>query len=449
MERRNFLKLSASAGLALVAPPLSAQKAGESFYEGPFLVTIKADGGWDPTYLCDPQGVANPLVTDDRYNMINRLYREGDIGIAGKLRYAPVGQDYVPPVNEDDKDEGPFTLSCRTFFDRYYEQLLVVQGVDMRTNNHTTGKRYFATGRIENAKYPTIGALYAAARAPEQALSYISFGGWSSTGNLLGVANVGKMGVFGQITQPDRHKGRSGEPTINSPYALQRVHESLHASRTAKAQRRGLPREKRARSLLYTAQLSSEHLARMMEHVEGEVKKGNSPRGNLAKQAELALAAFRGGIAVSADLRVDHFDTHDDHDEKHVPLLTKVLFGVDYLMTRAAELGIAEQLVVMIGSDFSRTPRYNDGNGKDHWPVSSTLFLGRGIAGNREIGATVRGTQEAMRIDPQTLTTTDDEAGIVLKPEHLHRALRKLLNIHEHPLAEHFELEAQDLPLFG
>ena len=69
-------------------------------------------------------------------------------------------------------------------------------------------------------------------------------------------------------------------------------------------------------------------------------------------------------------------------------LIPEFLAGIAYLMRRAEELKIREQLVVIVQSEMGRTPNYNNGNGKDHWSIGSIMFLGRGIKGNRVIGAT-------------------------------------------------------------
>ena len=42
----------------------------------------------------------------------------------------------------------------------------------------------------------------------------------------------------------------------------------------------------------------------------------------------------------------------------------------------------------MVVSEMGRTPKLNVGQGKDHWPVTSTLVFGAGVAGNRVAGAT-------------------------------------------------------------
>ena len=35
--------------------------------------------------------------------------------------------------------------------------------------------------------------------------------------------------------------------------------------------------------------------------------------------------------------------------------------------------------MLIVGSDFSRTPYYNSGDGKDLWPISSYLIMERGV----------------------------------------------------------------------
>ena len=71
----------------------------------------------------------------------------------------------------------------------------------------------------------------------------------------------------------------------------------------------------------------------------------------------------------------------------------------------------------------SSVPEYNKNNGKDHWSISSIMFMGRGIQGNRVIGATDE-RQFLVPIDPAL--STDKENGIRVRPEHIHAALRNL-----------------------
>src|ERR1043165_4517632 len=106
MDRRRFLKLSASAGLGVALPlglpeGLGAQ-AEPAPYEGPFYIVFNASGGWDTTYLMDPKGVGE----------INRLYKDGDILTKGNHKYAPTAKHAQGGMTNED------------FFAAYGDELL-------------------------------------------------------------------------------------------------------------------------------------------------------------------------------------------------------------------------------------------------------------------------------------------------------------------------------------
>ena len=63
---------------------------------------------------------------------------------------------------------------------------------------------------------------------------------------------------------------------------------------------------------------------------------------------------------------------------------------------------------------------------------------GRGIKGNRVIGATDE-KQFHVPLDPQTLAC-DRQKGIRVRPEHIHAALRDLAGIADHPFSRRFPL---------
>ena len=98
-------------------------------------------------------------------------------------------------------------------------------------------------------------------------------------------------------------------------------------------------------------------------------------------------------------------------------------------------------LVVALG-EMGRTPDYNKGNGKDHWSVGSMMLLGRGIKGDRVVGATDE-KQFLVPVDPKTLMT-DKEKGVRMRPEHLHQALRELAGIEGHAFGKQFPFMVPD-----
>ena len=88
---------------------------------------------------------------------------------------------------------------------------------------------------------------------------------------------------------------------------------------------------------------------------------------SLRGRVDVALTAFQTGVDSAADVEADHnFDTHGNHDGRHHQALSDLKNDIDYLWTKAEELGIANRLTVVVSSDFGRTQHYNDQNGKDH-----------------------------------------------------------------------------------
>jgi hypothetical protein len=70
----------------------------------------------------------------------------------------------------------------------------------------------------------------------------------------------------------------------------------------------------------------------------------------------------------------------------------------------------------------------NSGNGKDHWEVGSQVLMEANPAwGNRVFGASGP-KHEQQKINLAT-GAVDPAAGLVIKPRHIHAALRKYLNI--------------------
>ncbi|MFN5622886.1 MAG: DUF1501 domain-containing protein, partial [Planctomyces sp.] len=194
-----------------------------------------------------------------------------------------------------------------------------------------------------------------------------------------------------------------------------------------------LPRSERAESMLYAAQVNSKALSRVVPYIPKEI-----PKQRIAQQAEIALAAFKAGVCVSANLSIGQFDSHANNDKDQMKLIPELLVGLAYILHRAEVLKFGERLVVIAQSEMGRTPNYNNGNGKDHWSVGSIMFLGPQIQGDRVIGATDDG-QFAVRLNPQTLALQPSD-GLQLRPEHIHQALRQFAGIDQHPFSLRFPL---------
>src|SRR5687767_9939349 len=404
--RRDFLKLCGMAGLGVAAPVGLGRADSKDLpaYEGPFYVVFNASGGWDTTYLMDPKGVGG----------INRLYQQGDILTHGRHAFAPTAK------------HAQGGMSNEAFFGEFGRELLVLNGLDYSVNNHSPGARYMATGKLDSLAYPTFAALVAACQGAECPLSFLTFGNYSATGNLVAMARIPYLPSLQRIANADAIEGNAKSP-YHDRFALDRIEQALADQNSASARSPRLPRLERAENMLYAAQVNSKALERVTPYIPSDI-----PKERLAQQAEIALASFKAGVCVSANLTIGQFDSHANNDADQMKLIPEFLAGIAYVLRRAEELKIREQLVVIIQSEMGRTPTYNSGNGKDHWSIGSIMFLGPNIKGDRVIGATDE-KQFGVALNPQSLAI-DKEQGIRVRPEHLHQSLREFAGIAKHPL---------------
>lgn len=428
MERRNFLRVLAGFGMAGALPmslvsPVWAAEAQR------FLITVNAAGGWDPTALIDPKG---DTPRADGLGPVNN-YSTGQIKTIGNLRYAGYASGVTPPAVES-----PGHLD--TFFAKHYQRLRVINGIDTQTNGHESGTRFVWSGRLEEG-YPTVAALAAAPYA-SQPMAFISNGGYDFTDELVAPVRTASASTFTSLAYPnsqyaDNEALRSASYFSSPAYAM--VEEArvqrLARLRTAES----LPKRAAQMAQLQTVRSSDLSLESLLGKLPGALSTG------LKGQAEVAVAAFASGVAVSANLNLGGFDTHGTHDTDQTSALTLLLEGVDHLWEQIVLHGLQDRVTVLIGSDFGRTPFYNTGDGKDHWNITSVMAMGAGITGNQVIGET-DANFEALAMNPDTMEA--HSSGIIVTPKHVHRALRDFLGVSTE-LDNLYPLSVEKLALFA
>lgn len=416
LTRREMLRLFGSAGLALSAGPRLLPSAhAAAGYAGPLLVTVHASGGWDPTLLCDPKGRASESEPDP----VNR-YDVGDIEEIGPFRVAPVD-------------------GHAAFFERMRHDLLVLNGVDAQTNSHDTGTRHMWSGSME-AGYPALAALQAAQVSPRPSLAYISHGGFDLTEGLVASTRLPDGSTIQDLSHPTRLSSSDPDRTLFAPSIHARLARARQERLARQAAAAELPRVSRAMSLLRDARVGDNELARLAEVLPADL----SSHSGLSRQAALTMAAFKAGVSVSTNLVTGGFDTHGNHDASHIPRLQHLIAGLQTLVDEAERYDLVDRLVVVVGSDFARTPWYNAGNGKDHWTITSLMMWGPGIQGGRVIGQTDE-RQIATPLDLSTLRPSPSGGRITYR--HVHASLRELLGLRGAPVAARYDV-GSPLPLF-
>lgn len=429
VNRREFLKLLGMAGLTAAMPSWLPSRAHAEAppYEGPLFITISAKGGWDVTSWCDPK------MNTPGESILNHWAENGETRtIAGSaIEYAPVANN-------------------QEFFERFHGDMLVVNGIDAETNAHDAGRRHTWSGRLAPG-YPSFGALVASIHGQGLPLSYISNGGYRETSNLVAPALVQKPADLKSLIRANLTP--NGNATYHPEDELSII-ETFQAERLLDqiAAEGNLPRTRRRMDQLQTARLNRGALSRLADLLPDELVDNTDKDGfknNLLQQAQLALLCYDAGLTVSCDLVLGGFDSHQGNDAQQSEALSVLANGVTYLWDTAEAMGIADRLVVCVGSDFGRGPFYNEDDGKDHWPVGSAIFMKQGASWGGRVAGASDALHNALDIDPATLLASTAANAVRLHPGHVQATLRELAGIADHEVTARFPIDVEPVDLLG
>lgn len=433
ITRRQLLRHTAMASAlcsASIVPQSFAQRP--ALHEGKCVVSLMLDGGADATQWCDPK------TNTPGERKINHWADNDEPRQAGNITFAPIADH-------------------QWLFDRFGTDMLIVNGVDFGTNSHSTGKMYSKTGSNAEGK-PSITALHAADKTPNQPLALSLFAGVARTSDLIHYNQFSDIKKLRALVRP-YHLADAGAPkrgqdeldTISNLNALD-THWRGGTLATAR-QKRHFEQYKVSKSRVSILSAIADNLPQDEDIVREEefivstragIKKIYS---DTKKQMQGALLILQSGLGSAVDISLGGFDTHDNHDLEHEVLYTHLADALGFFWDYAEELGIADRILLVIGSDFGRTNFYNDGEGKDHWPVGSYIIMEQNAPwGNRVVGLTDE-LHFAKRINPATLR--EDPNGILITPAHVHKALQNYLGLDT--FAEDMGLALKDvesLPLF-
>ncbi len=433
--RREVFRLVAAAGLGCLLPWGRAGVARGQALAGqaPLFVSFEAEGAYDVTLFCDPKGITQANAASPP-----NTYQASTIKQIGAFRVAP----QLPAVVD--------------FFTAWAAKTLVINGIDGQTIDHATGTRSSMSGNPATNS-PVTGALIAAALGDDMPSAFMSNGGYNYTDNI-----VGNTGLGGGIVQALNTPASGGN--VHRPEAWATITKAMAArnDRVA-AQAVGALRAQRL-ALFNRAFNSTDSLTQLVSTLSDLASPQSVPTaspagasltmndGGLAQSMQVAVASFAHGQSAAAQFVVGGFDSHSDNDAQQTSQLTRLFSAMDYFLRLAAHAGISDRLVLHLGSDFSRTPRYNPGNGKDHWPTTSCMFISPGASPRLPVGQVVGKTDadfNPIALDPKTLAAVG-AGGVTLQPGHVHDAIRRLMGIDKTALCQNYTLHMNEqLPLLG
>jgi hypothetical protein len=385
IDRRDFLKIAGAVIPSWGLIPIASAQS--SLYSGKVLINVHASGGMDASSWADPR------ETDATMN--NYAAARTPAVVAGNIRAAPMGSNAV-------------------FFQRYFQNMLVINGVNSETNSHDDGTRAHATGMLA-MNYPNLSELFASVQGKGIPMPWLNAGGMSTSVGLAPATPMPDGNSFRTLLSPN-------SATATNDYMKAGDVQKVLAARAerVKAQAAGnlVPRSQLVNAQFDAASNSRALLARVSDFLPA----------TFDNAAHVGLVAAQAGITSTLQFASGGFDGHGQLANSYAQSLPRLTDLVDYIITKSGTMGIAPRIFIRIYSEFGRTP-LNTGNGKDHWSVGTQVLMEATPPawGNRVFGASGPRHQQ-LKIDPAT-GAVDAVNGKVIAPRHIHDALRKYLGI--------------------
>jgi len=131
--------------------------------------------------------------------------------------------------------------------------------------------------------------------------------------------------------------------------------------------------------------------------------------GSFAQGCLLARRLIEHDVRV-VEVELGGWDTHDDNFDRVADQAVILDRGLSALLADLRGRGLLDEVIVVVASEFGRTPKINQNNGRDHYPKAfSGLLAGGGIKGGQVIGAT---TEDGGSVASGTVKIPDFHATI-------------------------------------
>lgn len=363
MNRRRFLGHSA---LALALPSLLLSRRARALAPDELrFVFVFASGGWDTT------------------RVFATAFDNPDVDMEALAE--PASQGDIAWVEHPDRPR------VSAFLRAWADRMVIVNGVQVRAIAHEICTMLALTGGSSGLD-PDWATILASEARQGFTLPHLVLGGPSFAGPM--VASVARSGSSGQLAGllsgeilawNDRYVGRPSAPLES---ALDRYIDRRVRGRAAA---RHSPLDQKLAQALAEATEAAQGLKDyqyIMDFAAGST---------LGDQARVAVDALRLSLCRSVSLGYAGggglgWDSHADNDATQSVLFEQLFTGLGELMALLEATSgpaggrLLDQTVVVVLSEMGRTPQLNATLGKDHWPYTSMMLLGPGLAHGRVIG---------------------------------------------------------------
>ena len=281
------------------------------------------------------------------------------------------------------------------FFTAHAGSCAIVRGLQVSSVAHPDASHRVLTG-VSADTAPDVAAIASAVHGADMAAPYLILGRTAYSGPYGSLAaRTGSVNQIVTLLDPKIALPPIGGPLL--PHVPSDAEEALvRAHVLARAERELTASGGNRRVDAFIASLGRGDLLRDIG-VVGELELARS----FTAQIDLAVEGLARGLCHSVQIETGDWDTHTDN-ARQGPLHDQFFAGlgqlIDALATRAGSTQgskLLDETTVVVVSELGRTPRLNSEQGKDHWPVTSALVIGSGVAGGRTIGATTDGLDGA------------------------------------------------------
>ena len=403
IERRDLVKNSYILGLVPLAKYFwgSSIYAQSNFSLNKKLVWINMRGGWDILETTDPKVNSNDSV-DVSYDYSLSHPLAGSNGVR-------IGR-WLPNIAAHGSD------------------VVVVRGLAMGTTSHDAGPVYMDTGVLSNAGTVNAASIPSIiASESEATIPIIQLNGGTNPQidrgllNPVSVVRAQNLRLYRSM-YPETEKSMEVKSRI-----LDYLQDSISRKKVIVGENDRLSAIEAAAAKIrvqFQNGVGSKLALTDNDRAPFNINRPTSLGRGREDAIALALKLIKNDLVSCINLGFGGFDTHSNQDRNLEPTLLNFDYLLGAFLTELKSANLLETTLIVVYSDFGRTPKINSRNGRDHWPVGGALLIGGGVQGGRSVGATDENLR-ALNINFDTGAA--DESGGQLSPPHLAGSVVELL----------------------
>jgi hypothetical protein len=275
---------------------------------------------------------------------------------------------------------------------KWMHKMALVRGINTHENNHGKGAYFMQTGRRQQPAmaWPRLGSVCAKLLGDEEnpLPGYIHI---TPKGN--GSTNAGDAAFLGPRYASVALSDGQAPKNLERPKDLTAAADLQRQALLLKANERFLRQRRTAMTEAYTQ--SHEQAVRLMEKrglfdITSEPPKVQDRYGrhDFGRHCLMARRLLEGGATF---VKVSHsnYDTHYENFSFLIEQLGEFDGPFATLLGDLQDRGLLDSTLVIVMSEFGRTPRINRNYGRDHWGTAWSVALGGcGIQGGAVVGKT-------------------------------------------------------------